>query len=95
MFDYTHATQLNRIEAYLKQLLTAASAQTAREVKIMANEQDLQDDLDAIKTGVAGLLQQIAALVAAGPGVVTQAQLDALEAEAKGITAAMAPPPAA
>jgi hypothetical protein len=82
MFD---DAQLTQIEAKLDLLLTKVGS-------LMVQESDLQADLDAIKTGVTALLAQVAALVAAGPGPVTQAQLDSLDAEAKGITAAMAPP---
>jgi peptidoglycan hydrolase CwlO-like protein len=73
--------------------------------RLMSVESDLQTDLDTIKAGVASLLtaatanaQTIADLkaqLAAGTPV-SQAQLDALEAEAKGIVATLTPlvPPA-
>jgi phage shock protein A len=70
-----------RVENLLNAISTKAD-------KIMATEQNLQDDLDAIKTGVANLAAEIAALKAAGAGAVTQAQLDSLDAEAKSIVTA-------
>jgi hypothetical protein len=68
----------------MEALLTALSLKVNT---IMATEQNLQDDMDAIKAGVAALAAEIAALKAAGAGAVTQAQLDALDAEAKTIVA--------
>jgi hypothetical protein len=98
MFDLTHAAQLTRIEAKLDQVLT-------KEGTILMNESDLQTDLDAIKAGVAATLTQVTAQAAtiasltaqlAAGTPVTQAQLDALDAEAKAIVASLTPlaPPA-
>jgi hypothetical protein len=93
MFDVTHAAQLNRIEAKLDQALT-------KEGTILMNESDLQADLDAIKAGVAATLtaqQAQAATIAdlkaqlANGTPVTQAQLDALDAEAKAIVVSLTP----
>jgi hypothetical protein len=68
---------------------------------IMASEQDLQNDLDAIKAGVdaavaaaanqSKVIADLTAQLAAGSPV-TQAQLDALDTEAKGIVTALTPP---
>ena len=61
--------------------------------QLMASEQDLQDDMDAIKALVQKQADAIAAL-AAGQ-TVSQAQLDALDAEAKAILGTTPTPPAA
>jgi hypothetical protein len=74
--------------------------------RITMNEQDLQTDLDAIKAGVATVLAaqtaqaatiaDLKAQLAAGTPV-SQAQLDALDAEAKAIVTSLTPlaaPPA-
>lgn len=53
-----------------------------------ATEQDLQNDLDAIGTAVGVLADEIKALKDAGVSLVTQEQLDALDAKAKAIVAA-------
>ena len=62
---------------------------------IMASEADLQKDLDAIASGVTTAVGQIADLkaqiAALGTGPVTQAQLDALTAQADSIVAALTP----
>lgn len=54
----------------------------------MATEQDLEFSLQAIADGVAALAKEIADLKVVGPGLVTQAQLDALDAKAQEIVAA-------
>lgn len=54
----------------------------------MATVQDLQNDLQAIADGVAGLAADIAALKAAG-SLVSQSQLDELDAKAQAINAAI------
>lgn len=60
-----------------------------RKVRHMAaTEQDLQNDLDAIGTAVGVLADEIKALKDAGVSLVTQEQLDALDAKAKAIVAA-------
>lgn len=65
---------------------------------IMATEQDLQNDLDAIRDGVTTALTALNATIAdlkaqiAAGSPVTQEQLDALDAEAKTIIAGLAPP---
>lgn len=66
----------------------------------MSAEQDLQNDLDAIQTGVAAVLTaqtaqaktiaDLKAQLAAGTPV-SQAQLDALDVEAKAIVATLTP----
>ena len=65
----------------------------------MANFQELSDELDAIKSGVdagrtetAALKDEIAALKAQS-GVITQEQLDSLDAKADSILVALAPAP--
>lgn len=54
--------------------------------KLMSVEQDLQDKLDLISTGVDNVATEVTALkaqiAAIPPGVVTQSQLDALTAQA-------------
>lgn len=57
---------------------------------IMVSAQDFQNDLDAIKVLVQKQADAIAVLSAAAPGVMTQEQLDALDAEAKAILATTA-----
>lgn len=57
---------------------------------LMAKATDLQGDLDAIKALVQKQADAIATLSAAAPGVMTQEQLDALDAEAKAILATTA-----
>ena len=89
-------SQLERIEQLLKSVV--ADIQTLKKdgVKIMSVESDLQADLDTIKANVATVLTKVTAQaatiaelqaqVAAGTPV-SQAQLDALDAEAKAIVA--------
>ena len=60
-------------------------------IDLIMEMKSLQDDLDAIKGRVQKQADAIAALSAAAPGVMTQAQLDALDAEAKAILGAPAP----
>ncbi len=63
-----------------------------------ATEQQLSDDLDAIKTGVDSALAQIADLKTQianlGTGLVSQQQLDDLTAKADAIVATLNPPAA-
>jgi hypothetical protein len=63
---------------------------------IMASEADLQADLDKIAAGVTAAIASIADLkaqiAALGTGPVTQAQLDALTAQADSIVAELTPP---
>lgn len=56
---------------------------------LMSTVQDLQTDVQAIEDGVKALAVLISDLRAAGPGPVTQAQLDALDVEAKAIVTAI------
>lgn len=59
----------------------------------MTTENDLQADLDAIKALVQKQADAIATLSAAAPNVMTQAELDALDAEAKAILGTTPTPP--
>ncbi len=70
-----------RVTSQLTDILT-------RLEQIMDSETDLQTDLDAIQADA------IATLSAAAPGVMTQAQLDALDAEAQAILATVPTTPA-
>jgi len=69
-----------------------------KEDEIMADVQNLSDDLDQIKAGVlaaqaaiADLKAQVAAIQ---PGAATQEQLDALDAKTEEIKALLSPAPA-
>lgn len=85
--------RLTRIEQQLDLLLQKVEA-------LMVDENTLQTDLDAIKAGVATVLAALAAQattitalqtqLAAGTPV-SQAQLDALDVEAKAIVASLTP----
>ena len=55
-------------------------------VTIMAKFDDVKADLDTLKANVAELIREVGVLVAAGPGVITQAQLDELDATIKAIS---------
>jgi len=84
----------------LDQILTQLRALKAQQGRLMANVQELSDELDAIKVAVDAVkalgqaqVEEIAALKAqieAGTPV-TQEQLDALDAKADGILAALSP----
>jgi septal ring factor EnvC (AmiA/AmiB activator) len=84
----------------LDQILAQLATIVAKENQIMSTEQDLQDDLDTIKAGVSGLLTaatanaatiaDLKAQLAAGTPV-SQAQLDALDTQAKAIVATLTP----
>lgn len=56
--------------------------------QIMAVELDLENDLSAISDAIGVLAAEIASLKAQGAPLVTQEQLDALDAKAKAIVAA-------
>lgn len=58
--------------------------------KNMASLKDLQDDLQDIADAVVVLADEIKALKEAGAGLVSQEQLDALDAKAELIKAALA-----
>jgi|KBSSwiStaDraftv2_1062776.scaffolds.fasta_scaffold145942_2 hypothetical protein len=87
----------------LDQLLTLVRAVQAQGMTLMATQQELSDELDAIKTAVdevkaTGQAQvaEIAALkaqIAAGTPV-SQEQLDSLDAKADSILASLGAPPA-
>lgn len=55
----------------------------------MATLQDLQDDLNDISKGIAELADEIKALKEAGVSVISQEQLDALDAKAENIKSAL------
>lgn len=55
---------------------------------LMADAQKLSDDLDLVNDAIADLATEVAALKAAGPALITQAQLDALDAKAQALAAA-------
>lgn len=84
----------------LDRILAQLAALAAQDTQIMANESDLQTDLDAIKTGVdtvlasqvaqAALIAALKAQLAAGTPV-SQDQLEILDAEAKAIVATLTP----
>lgn len=87
------STQLDRLERILETLLTKVTT-------LMSSETDLQADLDAIKAGVATVLASLTAQAAtiasltsqlAAGTPVSQAQLDALDLEAKAIVATLTP----
>lgn len=90
------------VHGLLAQILTRLRALEAQGVQIMATQQELSDELDAIKTAVdavkatgAEQVVLIAALKAqldAGTPV-TQDQLDALDAKADTILASLTPAP--
>lgn len=52
----------------------------------MAKLDDVKADLETLRTNVAELIREVGVLVAAGPGVVTQQQLDELDASIKQIS---------
>jgi ankyrin repeat protein len=95
-FDADSGSADRKLDHILAQLATIV----AKENLIMSTEQDLQDDLDTIKSGVAGLLTaatanaatiaDLKAQLAAGTPV-SQAQLDALDMQAKAIVATLTP----
>ncbi len=53
--------------------------------KLMSTFNDLVTDIQAVSDGVAALAKEIANLKAAGPGAVTQAQLDSIDATVKSL----------
>lgn len=55
---------------------------------LMADAQKLSDDLDAVGVAIADVAAEVAALKAQGPALITQEQLDALDAKAQALAAA-------
>ena len=97
--DSETKAQLSRIEQLLVTGLSNVTAHlisiNLKENKIMADIQNLSDDLDAIKAGVDSaivLIAELKAQIAAIPaGAATQEQLDALDAKTEAIKAALNP----
>lgn len=93
------------VQGILYQILTRLRALEAQGVTIMATQQELSDELDAIKTGVNAVLETgqeqkvlivaLKAQIEAGSPV-SQEQLDLLDATADSILASLTPatPPA-
>ena len=69
---------LNRIHAHVHRL-------TMQGAQLMAKFEDVKADLGATKSAVDELIREVGVLVAAGPGTVTQAQLDELDGLVKAI----------
>ncbi len=88
--------KLSQIDASVGLLISHVINIQMKENKIMADIQNLSDDLDAIKAGVDAaivLIAELKAQIAAIPaGAATQEQLDALDAKTEAIKAALAPP---
>jgi hypothetical protein len=55
-------------------------------VQIMSNLSDVKADLETLRANVAELVREVGVLVSAGPGLVTQEQLDELDASIKAIS---------
>jgi hypothetical protein len=95
-----HDEPSDRVAELLGQILTRLGVLERQESTILMNEQDLQNDLDAIRIGVNNLLASATAQAAtiadlraqlAAGAPVSQEQLDALDTEARAIVAALAP----
>lgn len=97
---YVHDRSSVNVSAQLDLIITTLKQLSAQGVSIMATQQELSDELDAIKTAVDAvkvtsqeqidLIAALQAQIAAGTPV-SQVQLDALDAKADAILASLTP----
>jgi hypothetical protein len=80
-YIYIQREGLDQVNKKLDQLLKQGAAMAKKFDEVSA-------DLDATKAAVDELIKEVGLLVANGPGVVTQAQLDELDAKIQAIGAA-------
>ena len=70
-----HHKQSTRVTYLLETILTQLKSQG---VQIMAKFDEVSANFDALKAAVEELIREVGIMVAAGPGVVSQEQLDSL-----------------
>jgi len=87
---YFHDGPDARVTRQLAEILTRLGVVTTQGEQMAKTFAEVKADLATLTTNVQELIREVGVLVAAGPGVITQAQLDELDTAIKAVSDAAA-----